>query len=102
MHAPSLQRAASTCHAGTHLLIRAQVFGLFSLAAMVFGPGHIFYGVGRALVELAVQAIPFVAEPGFRRDFHQQRDLDFVELFSGRGFLSSELRNETWLGCQSL
>ena len=62
---------------------------------MYAGPRDIFFAVGDGFKRMALRIIPFVAEPRYRMDHCEERNLDFVELFSGRGQLTDELRNET-------
>ena len=60
--------------------------------AMHRGPHGIFYGVSQSFKDFALKHCPWVASDNFMDIGCTLRRLDFVEVFSGRGHLSAQLR----------
>ena len=60
---------------------------------MVPGTGSVFFGLSQSFQRLLLLVCPGVAQPGYRTDACPSRDLDYFELFSGKGNLSLELGN---------
>ena len=67
----------------------------FSSPAMFGGRSDILFGLSQSMKVLLSTVCPFLAEQSFLEDSCGRRDLDFVEVFAGKGELSAAMRVES-------
>ena len=79
---------------GLHILCFKPCCGSIG-AAMPPSTSDVFYGCTESFTAFLLSVCPFVVDETFRHGHHGYRDRDFLELFSGKGHLSQELKNAT-------
>ena len=73
------------------------MWGSLVVAMPQWSPRGVLYGCSESFQLFIMKVCPYVVLDFYMDLENQRRDIDFLEVFSGRAHLTSQLREVSWL-----